>query len=160
MYCCLIVLTEIYISITHTQIQDSVLLYYCLCVFQTYKVIFTRKQIPRYIRLNDPALSMQYECPVSLTALYQPVTIKDSEPRHTLSAPIIDEFTKTSKLDPISETPLVGDWRVEDYGIDKKLSDASGCIPMATGGVYPFLKFSLLLRKALLFHLLKKITQV
>ena len=77
---------------------------------------------------------MKLICPVSLTALYQPISIRNSEPRHTFSGPIINEFTKTSKVDPLSGLALESDWRIEDYEMEKKLNVAIGCIPTMTGG--------------------------
>ena len=56
-----------------------------------------------------------------------------SEPKHTYSAPIIDEFTKTSKINPLNEMPLDPNWRIEDYDIDSKLSRCKAVIPMVDG---------------------------
>ena len=77
---------------------------------------------------------MQFEDPISLSTLYRPITIRNSDPKHTFSAPIIDELTKTSKFDPINKTPLESEWRVEDYEIDKKMSAVSACVPLTYGG--------------------------
>lgn len=102
--------------------------------FQKYTICVTRKQLPRHAKITDTAIALQYEDPVSLSTLYRPITVRNSDPRHTFSAPIIDELTKTSKFDPISGTPLVGDWRVEDFDLDKKMSSVTACIPLTYGG--------------------------
>lgn len=90
--------------------------------------------MPRHVRITDPALALQYECPISLSTLYQPITIHGSDPRHTFSAPIMDELTKMSKFDPLNDNPLVADWRIEDFELDKKISSAMACIPLTYGG--------------------------
>ena len=79
---------------------------------------------------------MQYEDPVSLTALYRPISIKDSDPKHTFSAPIIDEFTKTAKVNPLNDIALGPEWRIEDYEVDAKISEAEACIPLTNGGKF------------------------
>ncbi|KAH3850613.1 hypothetical protein DPMN_093037 [Dreissena polymorpha] len=101
---------------------------------QKYNICVTRKQIPRHVRITDEALALQYEDPISLSTLYRPITIRNSDPRHTFSAPIIDELTKTSKFDPINDTPLDQDWRVEDFELDKKMSAAIAFVPLTYGG--------------------------
>jgi len=60
--------------------------------------------------------------------------VRNSDPKHTFSAPILDEFTKTSKFDPINGTPLVDDWRIEDFDLDKKMSAVTACLPLTYGG--------------------------
>ncbi|XP_052768743.1 uncharacterized protein LOC128208997 [Mya arenaria] len=101
---------------------------------QKYNLCVTRKQLPRHVKITDPALAMQFEDPISLSTLYQPITIRNSDPKHTFSAPIIDELTKTSKFDPINDMPLESDWRIEDVELDKKMSGATACIPLTYGG--------------------------
>lgn len=109
---------------------------------QKYCILVTRKQLPRHVRITDATLALQYECPISLTTLYQPITISGSDPRHTFSAPIIDEFTKMSKFDPLNDIPLESEWRVVDFDLDKKLSSATACIPLTYGGTSEMKKFS------------------
>ena len=53
---------------------------------------------------------------------------------HIFSAPILDEFTRTSKYDPLDEQPLVNDWRVVSSDLDKKISAAMVTIPLTNGG--------------------------
>lgn len=92
-----------------------------------------RKQIPRFIEIIDKELAYKLECPVTLSPLYRPMTIKDTDPKHTFSAPVLDEFTKTSKIDPLSYAPLTGDWKFDDKEIENVLSDSLGRIPLANG---------------------------
>ena len=101
---------------------------------QTYTLVVSRKQIPRFIQIKDKELAHQLECPITLSPLYRPVSVKDSDPKNTYSEPILDELTKTSKIDPLSYAPLLGDWKVNDDVIEKQLSDTLGCIPLANGG--------------------------
>ncbi|XP_067681719.1 uncharacterized protein [Haliotis asinina] len=108
---------------------------------QTYTVTVMKKQLPRYVKLTDPKMALQYECPISLSPLYRPITIKNSDPRHTFSAPLIDEYTKTSKFDPLNSMPLGTDWRVMDYALDSKLSSLDGCIPLTYGGASEVMKY-------------------
>lgn len=103
-------------------------------LLKVYTVLVTKKQLPRYVRLTDAEAAMEFECPISLSPLYCPVTIKGSEPKHTFSAPFIDEFTKLSKFDPLNNVPLDKEWRISDTEIDKKISAASACIPLTNGG--------------------------
>ncbi len=84
--------------------------------------------------MSDSKLAVQYECPVSLNPFYCPITIKDSNPKHTYSGPIIENFTKKCKVDPMNEMPLPLDWKEYDYDLDKAMSQAAGCIPLTSGG--------------------------
>lgn len=104
-------------------------------MLQVYQVVVTRKQIPRFIQLAEPKDLLAYECPVSLTVLYQPITIKGSDPKHTISGPILDEFTKTNKVDFLNELPLAADWRQLDFHLDKKISDVTASVPLVNGGM-------------------------
>lgn len=109
-----------------------------MCTLQKYSICATRKQLPRHVKITDPVLALQYEDPISLSTLYRPITVRNSDPKHTFSAPIIDELTKTSKFDPINDMPLIDDWRIEDYELDKKMSSATACIPLTYGGLSVF----------------------
>ncbi|XP_064623924.1 uncharacterized protein LOC135485620 [Lineus longissimus] len=108
---------------------------------ETYSIIATKKQVPRYVKFSDPCLALAYECPVSLSALYRPVSIRGSDPKHTFSGPIIDEFTKTSKVDPLNEMPLDSDWRIPDFELEKKMSQAVVSVPLVFGGSSDAVKF-------------------
>lgn len=97
-------------------------------------MILTRKQIPVFVRFAIPALAVKFECPVSLAPFYKPVTIKESMPVHTYSGPIIENFVRTSKIDPISEKSLDLDWRLLNYDLDQEMSQASVMVPLINGG--------------------------
>ncbi|XP_074656502.1 uncharacterized protein LOC141909757 [Tubulanus polymorphus] len=99
-----------------------------------YLIKVTKKQIPRYVKIHDAPLAMKYQCPVSLSALYLPISIRNSDPKRTYSGPIIDEFTKTSKVDPLSEEALIGDWKIEDADCELKLNEIIASIPFTGGG--------------------------
>ena len=111
-----------------------------LLSFQTYSVIFTKKQIPRFIRFTDAKQGMPFECPISLTAFYQPLSVKGSDPKHTFSGPVLREFTRTCKQDPLNEMPLQIEDLVEDFAVDRDMSNLTGCIPLVNGGmIYRYL---------------------
>ncbi|CAH1792383.1 unnamed protein product [Owenia fusiformis] len=111
-------------------------------VTQVYTIIVTRKPFPRYVKFIDPNLSLKYEDPISLAALYCPIRIKDSEPPHMFSGPLIYEITKTSKFDPLNEMPLENDWKVSDYATDEAISNADASIPLVNGGCSDAKKFT------------------
>lgn len=93
-----------------------------------------RKPIPRFVKFVDPKKALEFECPFSLGPLYAPITIKNSNPKHTYSAPIIDSLTRTSKYDPLNGQPLPLDWRVVDRELDKKMSEEPAVVPLTYGG--------------------------
>ncbi|XP_041354400.1 uncharacterized protein LOC121372183 [Gigantopelta aegis] len=101
---------------------------------QVYNIHITRKPFPRFVKIMDKDLALNYECPITLCPLYRPISIKGSQPLHVFSAPLIDEYTKTSKFDPLSNMPLASDWRVENHELDAKISSLSGCVPLTYGG--------------------------
>ncbi|CAG2195510.1 unnamed protein product [Mytilus edulis] len=109
---------------------------------QTYSLDIIRKPLPRYVKITDDNLAQQYECPISLSSLYRPITIKANDEKHTYSAPNIDAFTRTSKIDPLSGIPLTGEWRIVDYDLDKKMANAQSCIPLTYGGTSETKKYS------------------
>ncbi|XP_076097670.1 uncharacterized protein LOC143067930 isoform X2 [Mytilus galloprovincialis] len=109
---------------------------------QTYSLDIIRKPLPRYVKITDDNLAQQYECPISLSPLYRPITIKANDEKHTYSAPNIDAFTRTSKIDPLSGIPLTGEWRIVDYDLDKKMANAQSCIPLTYGGTSETKKYS------------------
>ncbi|KAM5164820.1 uncharacterized protein ACMZJ9_007246 [Mantella aurantiaca] len=92
---------------------------------QIYSVIVTREQVPVSVKFTNIQEQMNYECPISLTALYRPVSIKGSDPKHTMSGPYMDLLTRRSKRDPLDENILSEDWRVPEYKLDTKMSAAS-----------------------------------
>ena len=87
------------------------------------------------MKLADSTNAMKYEDPISLSVLYQPITIRGSDPKHSYSRPIIDELTKTSKIDPLTEMILQPDWRIEDLSLDNDISQAMGCLSLTNGGM-------------------------
>lgn len=48
-----------------------------------------------------------------------------SDPKHTMSGPYIDLLTRRAKTDPLDEKMLTEDWRVPEYELDMKISEAS-----------------------------------
>ncbi|XP_060079354.1 uncharacterized protein LOC132558767 [Ylistrum balloti] len=108
---------------------------------QTYSIDILRKPMPRYAKFTDPELAQKYECPISLSPLYRPISIRGSEPKHTYSAPNIDAMTRTSKVDPISGMTLMGDWRIVDIAMEKQMAAALTNIPLTYGGTSDALKF-------------------
>jgi len=38
-------------------------------------------------------------------------------------------------VDPLSDMPLTGEWRVVDYELDKKMANAQSTIPLTYGGM-------------------------
>ncbi|XP_025103726.1 uncharacterized protein LOC112569887 isoform X2 [Pomacea canaliculata] len=108
---------------------------------QTYTVDILRKPIPRFVKFVDPKKALEFECPFSLGPLYAPITIKNSNPKHTYSAPIIDSLTRTSKYDPLNGQPLPLDWRVVDRELDKKMSEEPAVVPLTYGGSTEPVKF-------------------
>ena len=78
---------------------------------------------------------MKFECPISLTALYQPLTIKNSDPKHTFTGPVLKEFTRTNKFDPLNEMPLQLEDLLEDFKFDADMSNGMCSVPFVNGGM-------------------------
>ncbi len=95
-----------------------------LIYFQVYTINIARKWLGRSVTFADPTLAMKYECPVTLGPFYKPVSIKGSDPKHVFTEPLIDEMTRTSKLDPLDGTPLENDWKNCESGLDAEMSAA------------------------------------
>ncbi|KAM8739261.1 uncharacterized protein AB9X84_021428 [Acanthopagrus schlegelii] len=91
---------------------------------QVYKVLVTRKLIPMAVTFTDEKLQLDYECPVSLTALYRPVSINHSDPKHIFSRPYIEMLARRSKVDPLSDCPLGDGWKVVELDLDRRMSAA------------------------------------
>ncbi|KAM4693126.1 uncharacterized protein O3C94_003849 [Discoglossus pictus] len=91
---------------------------------QVYSIIITRSQLPCCVRFAHVQDQIIYECPVSLTAFYRPVSIHGSDPKHILSAPYMDLLTRRSKTDPLDESPLKENWRCPEYELDMKMTSA------------------------------------
>jgi len=98
-------------------------------------VLVIKKQIPRYVRLRDKSAASRYECPLSLSVLYQPVsTLCSGRVTATYSAPLLDVLVRSDRVDPLSEQTLDLNWRSPRYDIDAELTAADGCLTFADGG--------------------------
>ncbi|XP_036980656.1 uncharacterized protein LOC119034059 [Acanthopagrus latus] len=91
---------------------------------QVYKVLVTRELIPMAVTFTDEKQQLDYECPVSLTALYRPVSINHSDPKHIFSRPYIEMLARRSKVDPLSDCPLGDGWKVVELDLDRRMSAA------------------------------------
>ncbi|XP_002731401.1 uncharacterized protein LOC100373099 [Saccoglossus kowalevskii] len=109
---------------------------------KVYSVIVSRKRLSRAVRFVDSKLSMKYECPICLGALYCPTSIKGSDPKHTFCLPCINELTRTSKFDPLDESPLELDWKISECGLDKEMSSSLVHSIYAYAGAEEKMKFS------------------
>ncbi|XP_077138657.1 uncharacterized protein LOC143804440 [Ranitomeya variabilis] len=92
---------------------------------QVYRIIATRAQLPFCVQFADARDQIKYECPISLAALYRPVSIKGSVPKPAISAQYLDLLTRRSKTDPLDETILTEDWRLPEYELDMNMSAAN-----------------------------------
>ncbi|XP_068184369.1 uncharacterized protein [Antennarius striatus] len=89
---------------------------------QSYTVLVTRELIPMAVTFTNGKQQLDYECPVSLTAFYRPVSINRSDPKHVFSRPYVEMLARRSKVDPLSGSPLRDDWKVDEPNIDRKMS--------------------------------------
>ncbi|XP_073528279.1 uncharacterized protein [Phyllobates terribilis] len=92
---------------------------------QVYRILATRAQLPFCVKFVDTREQIKYECPISLAALYRPVSIKGSVPKPAISAQYLDLLTRRSKTDPLEETILSEDWRLPEYELDMNMSAAN-----------------------------------
>ncbi|XP_056423891.1 uncharacterized protein LOC130362843 isoform X2 [Hyla sarda] len=92
---------------------------------QVYRIIVTRAQLPFSVKFTDAQEQVKYECPISLAALYRPVSIQGSVPKHTISTQYLDLLTRRSKTDPLDETILIENWRLPEYELDMNMSAAN-----------------------------------
>eukprot|EP00057_Strongylocentrotus_purpuratus_P001279 XP_001197696.1 PREDICTED: uncharacterized protein LOC757233 [Strongylocentrotus purpuratus] len=111
---------------------------------QTYTVNATKKWLGRAVQFADSKDAMKYECPITTSPFYKPCSIKGSEPKHVFSEPIINELTRTSKVDPLDGTPLENEWKVPEGGIEKELSGATVCCLYSYAGCEEKMKYSAL----------------
>ncbi|XP_030854513.1 uncharacterized protein LOC580673 [Strongylocentrotus purpuratus] len=111
---------------------------------QTYTVNATKKWLGRAVQFADCKDAMKYECPITTSPFYKPCSIKGSEPKHVFSEPIINELTRTSKVDPLDGTPLENEWKVPEGGIEKELSGATVCCLYSYTGCEEKMKYSAL----------------
>ncbi|KAI3363416.1 hypothetical protein L3Q82_012034 [Scortum barcoo] len=91
---------------------------------QVYTVLVTRKLIPMAVTFTDGKQQLDYECPVSLTAFYRPVSINHSDPKHVFSRPYVEMLARRSKVDPLSGSPLGDGWKVVEADLDREMSAA------------------------------------
>ncbi|XP_037829309.1 uncharacterized protein LOC108247256 isoform X2 [Kryptolebias marmoratus] len=92
-------------------------------VSQAYTVLVTRELIPMAVIFTDEKQQLDYECPVSLTAFYRPVSVH-SNPKSIFSRPYLEMLTRRAKVDPLSDRPLGDGWKVPEPDLDKKMSKA------------------------------------
>ncbi|XP_018517057.1 uncharacterized protein LOC108873376 [Lates calcarifer] len=91
---------------------------------QVYTVSVTRELIPMAVTFTDGKQQLDYECPVSLSAFYRPVSISHSDPKHIFSRPYIEMLARRSKVDPLSDCPLGDSWKVVELDLDREMSAA------------------------------------
>ncbi|XP_059214856.1 uncharacterized protein LOC131993127 [Centropristis striata] len=91
---------------------------------QVYTVLVTRGLFPVAVTFTDGKQQLDYECPVSLSAFYRPVSINHSDPKHIFSRPHIEMLARRSKVDPLSGCPLRDGWKVVELDLDRKMSAA------------------------------------
>ncbi|XP_054758090.2 uncharacterized protein LOC129264268 isoform X1 [Lytechinus pictus] len=111
---------------------------------QTYTVNATKRWLGRAVQFANSKNAMKYECPITISPFYKPCSIKGSDPKHVFSEPIIDELTRTSKVDPLDGTPLENEWKVPEGGIEKDLSSATVCCIYCYTGCEEKMKYSTL----------------
>ncbi|XP_026165597.1 uncharacterized protein LOC113132017 [Mastacembelus armatus] len=91
---------------------------------QVYTLLVTRELLPMAVTFTDAKQQLDYECPVSLSAFYRPVSINHSDPKHIFSRPYIEMLARRSKVDPLGDCPLGHDWKVVEQDLDGKMSVA------------------------------------
>ncbi|XP_026211008.1 uncharacterized protein LOC113158903 isoform X2 [Anabas testudineus] len=91
---------------------------------QVYTVLVTRELIPMAVTFADGKQQLDYECPVSLSAFYRPISINHSDPMHIFSRPYIEMLARRSKVDPLTNSPLGEGWKVVELELDRKMSAA------------------------------------
>ncbi|XP_069787865.1 uncharacterized protein [Narcine bancroftii] len=91
---------------------------------QIYRIIVVHARLPWSINFVNATDAVEFECPVTLKAFYQPVSIKGSDPKHIYSESSIKFLTRKTTCDPIYETPFDQHWCVPEYELDKRMSTA------------------------------------
>ncbi|CAL9687854.1 unnamed protein product [Knipowitschia caucasica] len=92
---------------------------------QVYTILVTRELIPLPVTFCNTQNQFEYECPVSLNAFYRPLSISNSDPKHTFSKPYIEMLARRSKVDPLNNSRLPDTWKVTEMNLDHKMSAAS-----------------------------------
>ncbi|XP_065833174.1 uncharacterized protein [Oscarella lobularis] len=88
-----------------------------------YAVTFIREHVGCSVETIDDA-ACRLRCSICLGILYQPVSIKGSKHGALFCEPCLSTVTRTSKVDPVDESPLEGDWVVERSDVEASVSDA------------------------------------
>ncbi|XP_035028378.2 uncharacterized protein LOC118118927 [Hippoglossus stenolepis] len=91
---------------------------------QVYTVSVTRELVPLAVTFTDGKQQLDYECPVSLSAFYRPVSLSHSDPKQTLSRPYSEMLARRSRVDPLSDCPLGDGWKVAERDLDGEMSAA------------------------------------
>ncbi|XP_062257509.1 uncharacterized protein LOC133966543 [Platichthys flesus] len=91
---------------------------------QVYTVLVTRELVPLPVTFTDGKQQLDYECPVSLSAFYRPVSISHSDPKQTLSRPYSEMLARRPRVDPLSACPLGDGWKVVERDLDGEMSAA------------------------------------
>ena len=89
---------------------------------KVYLLTVCKLQILRPVSFVEEKHRSKYECPVCLGILYRPKSVQASDPKHMFCKSCIDELTRTSKQDPLDETPLKGEWRLDENEVEAELS--------------------------------------
>ncbi|XP_043992259.1 uncharacterized protein LOC122842444 isoform X1 [Gambusia affinis] len=93
-------------------------------VTQVYTVCVTRELIPVAVTFSEGKHQVEYECPVSLSALYRAVSVHQSDPKSIFSRPYIEMLARRSKVDPFTGSVLGEGWKVSELDVDKTMSAA------------------------------------
>ncbi|XP_027863124.1 uncharacterized protein LOC114138198 isoform X3 [Xiphophorus couchianus] len=91
-------------------------------VTQVYTVCVTRELFPVAVTFSERKHQVEYECPVSLSALYRPVSVRQSDPKSIFSRPYIEMLARRSKVDPFTGCVLGDGWKVSELDLDKAMS--------------------------------------
>ncbi|XP_038663179.1 uncharacterized protein LOC119971545 isoform X5 [Scyliorhinus canicula] len=92
---------------------------------QVYELVISRVQFPWSINFTNHIEALEYECPISLKAFYQPVSVKGSDPKQIFSSSCLTFLTRKTKCDPFDDSPFDEDWCVPEYEVDKRMSAVS-----------------------------------
>ncbi|XP_039994680.1 uncharacterized protein LOC120796217 [Xiphias gladius] len=91
---------------------------------QVYTVLVAPELIPMAVTFTDGKQQLDYECPVSLSAYYRPVSINHSDPKRVFSRPYIEMLARRSNVDPLSDCPLGDGWKVVELDLYREMSAA------------------------------------
>lgn len=91
---------------------------------QGYILLVTRELLPLAVTFADTKEKFDYECPISLSAFYRPISISHSDPKHIFSRPYIEMLTRRSKIDPLNNSPLRDMWKVLEVETERNMSSS------------------------------------